>query len=162
MRDVCRAGDPPPAGEYVPLLRIRGRAPRQLLILSPFIWGFHTHWVGGRTVECSARESDLCRCPYIKHPQKWYGVLRYYEFGEKMGFVELTSGVANKMLAMLQTGQNFRGLAFKFSRSSDGKGARHYVERIPHVDKQPDLIPPDEDPKELLLKLWGAPKRSTC
>jgi hypothetical protein len=162
MRDVARAGPPPAAGEYVPVLRIRTVQPRKLLILSTAIWAFHTHWVGNRTVPCESREEDFCRCPFAKFPQKWMGYLYYWEAGVKWGFVELTPGVANAMLAMLDDGQMFRGKAFEFWRSSNGKGARHHVARRGHEDRNPEELPQDRDPKELLLKLWGAPKRTTC
>jgi hypothetical protein len=162
MRDVARAGPPPLAGEFVEVLRIRKPEPRTLLILSPSIWAFHCHYVGNRTLPCSAREEDFCRCPLSKFPQKWMGYLRFYENGQKLGFVELTPGVANSILAQLNDGETFRGHTFKFWRSSAGKGARFYAERLPHIERNPDKIPEDKDPKELLMKLWGAPKRTTC
>jgi len=161
MAHVRRAGPPPASRDYVPVWRIKGTKAHTFIILSPAVWAYITHWLGNRTVPCTSIDHDVCNCPYKSHPQKWMGYLKAMEIGGKTGFVELTPGTANKIVASLDEGTPLRGYAFKFWRSSEGKGARHLVELVPHITRTPAQLEEDSDPETLLLKLWNAPNRRT-
>lgn len=159
MANLRRAGEPPPAGEYIPVWRLKGKSPLTAIVLSPAVWAYWTHWVNGRTLPCTSKDHENCNCPLNGEPQRWKGYLYVQELSGKLGFVELTPAQARQMESQVNPGETYRGMCFKFFRSSDGKGSRAYALREKHVSRDPDTLRPDKDPAKLLLKLWNAPKR---
>lgn len=161
MSAVRKAGEPPASKPFVPVWRVTTAAPVRLLILSPSIWAYWTHFHNGRTLPCKSTHRETCDCELRESPLRWKGFLCAMTMESICGYVEVTPEQAKSVVNQAPSATSLRGLCYDFYRSSNAKGSRAKAFRVEHVQRDPDTLPQDRDPEKLLLRLWNSAKRRT-
>lgn len=115
---LCRNDNPRVRKRCIDLRRVQADEQLKVIVLSPWIEGFDTHWKGGRTQPCTANKGDCLLCE--EHAvYKWIGFLFVTEVvSKKLFFLEMTDHCwddAKKEKADLPS---FRGTQFLFFRKN--------------------------------------------
>lgn len=160
MAEVFRPAEKPDATFETHVVRLKANEVRQVVIFSPAVWPVMTHWNPGRGPK---GRSEACYVPNEECPgcrmqlaRKWRGYLFVGDlFGSRPDryFMELTTGMDDWLQRYCPLGETLRGKTIRVQRMN-GEAARLKIEPIT-VSVTLANLPADQDPVELLSKMWG-------
>ena len=146
------------AKRVIEILKIGPAEDRQVVICSPKVWGYATHWHPdlNRTVRCT---KTLGGCEHCEShlPQRDKGLLLVANgVGELVGFLELTPSAWETVLGFSTTLGGLRGKVIRVYRTRKDKKGRLLVS--PLGDYQgPRALPDDRSPEATLRRVHGLP-----
>jgi hypothetical protein len=113
---MSRNDNPTPRTRVLDLRRVKATEQLKVIILSPWVMGYDTHWLGDHTEPCTKRHGACTLCDE-KKPHKWIGFIHCIEPGGKTSFfLELTDHAWADMKKQASPLVILRGLQFVFSR----------------------------------------------
>lgn len=148
----------PQPGPAFEIVRLKAGATLEGFILSPRLWGYHTHWIkrgkGGFSVECKKGVAS-CPCDEEELPTRWKGYLHVYDCRrQRECFLELTPFVGEQIDRENRERGHFRGLKFKATRSKGADNGRLEIVMFPY-NSVPENLPEPKDPRPYLERLWS-------
>jgi hypothetical protein len=137
------------------ITRLRGGQSLDGTICSPKLHGFFVHFnkLIRRSEACF---EDPATCPgcQSKLPQKTLWYLYLWCGPNKMEFVELTDGAARQLERALAGRKMWRGTRVRIERTRSDQGRLNVT--VHEYSDNPDNVPADHDPSELLRFLWSS------
>lgn len=160
MSATCHGVPVPKAGPAFEIVRLKAAQTLEGIFLSDFPWGYLTHWIErgkkGFSVECKKGVAQ-CRCDTEELPTRWKGYLHVWDIRRNREcFLEITPYVFESMKGWVPSGEDYRGLKFKASRSKGADNGRlTIVIGSPYQRQDRDALPPARDPRPFLEALWN-------
>lgn len=143
----------PNEGPELYMLRLKGAKCITFTVWGERVRGCYYHWLKDHS---EPHYTDAENCPGCKArcETKWKGYLHGYasELRQEV-FLELTRSAAKSLMTQLDNAASIRGAVIQVKRTVSDNG-RLYI-TILNPCKQPELLPPEKDPRPSLLKLWG-------
>lgn len=143
----------PDDGPELFMLRLKANQKFTMNVYGTKIRGVFYHWVSGGSEPHYEPSKD---CPGCKSAQnkKWKGYLHCYcvEMRQEV-FLELTSNSAKSLKHQLGNIPNLRGSIFQIKRTASDQGRLYISILAPH--SQPQVLPPEKDPRQSILALYG-------
>jgi len=150
-----RDDKPPRPGPSIPVIRIKGGEQRLLIVLSPRLIGYWTHWGGKATMPCTGKELGCTGCsarpPW---PSRWKGYLhalclvKHYDC-----FLELTPAAAEMLSLQSDNAMSLRGVKIELRRTPGANGRLKLI--VHNRTLTMNDLPEPKDPMVSLAKLWG-------
>lgn len=135
--------------------RLKGSERGTLVMYSPSPWGYTVHY-DPRAKRSSPHFTDSGTCPgcldELPTKEVFY-VYGWHSEKNKLVFLEMPSGAAEKLTAMLAHGETLRGLAVHVVRTPADNGRLNF--RMVTVEHGRKELPQDVDPRETLFRMWG-------
>jgi hypothetical protein len=137
-----------------PIRKIGATDQVTVVILSPRIQGFNTHWDGDHTEPCLVGDS-LCRLCLKKVPRKWTGFLHCFdETTREHCFIELTDFAWERLKKLAADYPSCRGLKVCFVR--ERKTIRSPVKAtILGLEPAHRIQSPERRVEPTLRRIWG-------
>lgn len=149
---------PPPPGKRNQILVPKHPEFRKYVVLSRKIWVGVTHWVDGRSVECTKSTGECLNCK-PEGRARWTGYVHVVQVVTKEEtFLLLPHGTVFGLLSGLPDEYDLRGKAFDVRRAGKGKTAPLEVRIDPYFQYQFQL-PAEKDPSTVLRALMQAKPR---
>jgi len=157
---LVRGALPPAPQKKIWIHRVKVQNWQQFVALGDRLYGIWTHWVCGRTRPCS-RDTGKCEHCERSEPARWRGYLHCLEDdGRTECFLEITANAWESFAGQIRERETVRGTIFRVCRTKGGARGRYVVELLERK-LDPDKLPAERTPGELLRYLWGTKTRDT-
>lgn len=143
----------PKAGPEIYILRMKANKMFTFTILSEHPYGIWVHW-NGKKSEPHFKQEDRCPGCLAKRSKRWKCYLHTFcvNLSQEV-FLELTPHSAKSLEGQLGAGQSYRGNRIQVQRTASDNG-RLLISLLTRIDPKTPL-PPQRDPLESILSLWG-------
>lgn len=152
---MARNDNPRVRKRCIDLRRVQADEQLRVIILSPFVEGFDTHWLNGQTQPCCANNSP-CQLCKDGAPYKWIGWLYCYEIStKKTFFLELTDHCWQDAKTEKGDLPSFRGLQFLFFRKHGNMKSAVVPRMLSPEPWDNSRLPMSRSVVESLRVAWG-------
>lgn len=143
----------PEDGPELFMLRMKGNKCLTFTIWGTKVRGCWYHWHKDHS-EPHFQDDEKCPGCIARQGKKWKGYLHCYcsEMRQEV-FLELTRACAKSLMDQLGGAPSIRGAVIQVKRTASDNG-RLFVS-IMKPCSNPELLPPEKDPRKSILRLWG-------